>query len=389
MKYFSEILKIIDGGLKSDIKKVEDYSVLLAGKLSRDGEIIKSERISKILLKNNCITNNDLIQMSSMNDNNIKQIPYDNESKLELADVIYPKQVEDKKIFLSNEIKSQIDEFVLSYQNSDKLASYDLDIAATILLYGPPGCGKTVTALNIAKKLNLPIVIARLDTLISSFLGSTAKNIRLLFDFASKIPCVLFLDEFDALAKQRDDIHEMGELKRVVNSLLQNIDNLNNKSVLIAATNHSSLLDGAIWRRFNTRLNIELPDYELVNHYIDYLISEAGHTLDVKVLDFISKLLEGQSLADIEQIVKRSLRKAVLGDRNVGAANFVESFFSYININLNVPSDSDMTRRNKVKYLLNVKNDLSNRFLGEVLGCHHNTIKSDKEKIENEVNLNG
>ena len=129
----------------------------------------------------------------------------------------------------------------------------------SLLLYGPPGCGKTSIAYYLAHRLGLPLVTARLDALISSLLGNTAKNLRRVFDFANRQPCVLFLDEFDAIAKARDDQHELGELKRVVNSLLQNMDTYCQHGVLIAATNHQELLDDAIWRRFQTVIEVPKP----------------------------------------------------------------------------------------------------------------------------------
>lgn len=128
-------------------------------------------------------------------------------------------------------------------------------------MYGPPGTGKTRLArFIIAQEL---VYIARLDGLISSFLGSTSKNIRALFDFAAKRPCVLFLDEFDAIAKLRGDSQELEELKRVVNSFLQNLDTLGPQSIVLAATNHEELLDSAVWRRFGYRLELDYPSVEL------------------------------------------------------------------------------------------------------------------------------
>ena len=130
-------------------------------------------------------------------------------------------------------------------------------------MYGPPGTGKSRLARFIAQELGLDLYIARLDGLISSFLGSTSKNIRALFDFAAKTPCILFLDEFDAIAKLRGDTQELGELKRVVNSFIQNLDTLGTQSIVIAATNHEELLDSAIWRRFSYRLALNFPTADL------------------------------------------------------------------------------------------------------------------------------
>lgn len=118
----------------------------------------------------------------------------------------------------------------------------------SLLMYGPPGTGKNRIARFIAQELSLDLYVTRLDGLISSFLGSTLKNIRTLFDFAAKTPCILFLDEFDVIAKLRGDSQELGELKRVVNSFIQNLDNVGNQSIVVAATNHEELLDSAIWR---------------------------------------------------------------------------------------------------------------------------------------------
>ena len=138
-----------------------------------------------------------------------------------------------------------------------------LSASLSLLMYGPPGTGKSRLARHIAKELGLDLYVARLDGLISSFLGSTSKNIRALFDFAARTPCVLFLDEFDAIAKLRGDSQELGELKRVVNSFIQNLDTLGSHSIVIAATNHQELLDSAVWRRFSYRLALEFPPAEL------------------------------------------------------------------------------------------------------------------------------
>ena len=153
-----------------------------------------------------------------------------------------------------------VNEFLSIAKSYAQADVHGLTTSLSFLMYGPPGTGKSRLARYIAQELGLDLYVARLDGLISSFLGSTSKNIRALFDFAAKTPCVLFLDEFDAIAKLRGDSQELGELKRVVNSFIQNLDTLGNQSIVIAATNHQELLDSAIWRRFSYRSGAGFSD---------------------------------------------------------------------------------------------------------------------------------
>nr|WP_276533784.1 ATP-binding protein [Stenotrophomonas acidaminiphila] len=185
-----------------------------------------------------------------------------------------------------------------------------------MLIYGPPGVGKTQLARHVAAELGLPLLTARCDSLISSFLGSTAKNIRRLFDHAAERPCVLFLDEFDALAKARDDAQELGELKRVVVGLLQNIDAMPPSSVLIAATNHQQLLDPAVWRRFAFRVHIDLPNRDLraalLNAYLGKF-KPRDHS------DWVVNLSEGFSGATLREVAEDCIRGAVISGRDTVA----------------------------------------------------------------------
>lgn len=225
MKYSIEIGKIVEGALKHDQVKVMNYTKQLIMKLEQDDEMRAARKFSSLLETHNDTT------LSAMGMSRGGSVPVDSESRMTLADIVYPDE-NNASVILSKSNEEKLDSFILSYQNADRLNSLGIGMPNTLLLYGPPGCGKTRCAYLIAKKLNLPLVIARLDSLISSYLGTTAKNIRTLFDFAQKMPCVLFLDEFDAIAKARDDSNELGELKRVVNSLLQNVDAMGSDSLL-------------------------------------------------------------------------------------------------------------------------------------------------------------
>ena len=244
-----------------------------------------------------------------------------------------------------------------------------------MLLYGPPGCGKTKCAYLIAKQLNLPLVIARLDSLISSYLGTTAKNIRNLFEFAQKIPCVLFLDEFDAIAKARDDNNELGELKRVVNSLLQNVDSMSKDSLLLAATNHQQLLDSAVWRRFDYKLEIELPDKEAISKLI-YLFTGHMGTLSEKDVTELSTLFFGLSGAEIEELITKSIRNAVIHNHSFDKKNIYEEYFILQNI---LPQNCNDTRKLlqiKAKYLRKCNEKIfSLQVIADVLGSSKTTIQ--------------
>lgn len=381
MKYFSEVAKIIENGLKGDKKKVYDYSKMLLYKLMKDNDKLRYNRVEKILLKYN-LDDYDTKGEKRIGASDIKQVPFDQESKLEIADFILPDYIERKNIFLSEENVKQVENFVRAYNNSDKLTAYNVDMSYSMLLYGPPGCGKTETALKIAKDLNLPIVIARLDTLISSYLGSTSKNIRLLFEYVKNTSSILFLDEFDAIAKQRDDVHELGELKRVVNSLLQNIDILNEKNIIIAATNHEKLLDPAIWRRFSTRININLPESKIIDRYLISRFQEFEVDLKFKNFDILSIVFEGLSFADIDNIIKTVVRNSIINDEKLEISSFVNEYFNYINFTSSIESDSESDKEEKIKFLLEKRPNISDRQLGQILKCHHNTIKKYRSKIE-------
>ncbi|WP_408895297.1 AAA family ATPase [Paenibacillus taichungensis] len=305
---FAELLKIIEGGMSKDQQKVINFSKLLAQKLVESGDDKVAKKINKIIDSNNT----NIASLDSL----ISK-PFDNESKLETVDVFLPVESSDSLIF-SDSIEEEIKDFILSYYKKDLLIAKGIEVNNNFLLYGPPGTGKTTVAKYISFQLDLPLVIVRLDSLISSMLGSTAKNIRKVFDFASRKPCVLFLDEFDVIAKVRDDKHETGELKRVVNSLIQNIDDFSGNSILIAATNHHQLLDSAIWRRFDKILMLDYPDQKIRLKLLEEFLTTMKNKIssDDKKMRTLSDLLVGVSPAEIKSIINTSIKKCILNDKH-------------------------------------------------------------------------
>lgn len=250
--YLSELFRIVDGALRLDGDKVRNYSALLADKLESAGETSSAKRLRQLLDR----------QGHQLHPAGFKQqapAPVDSESRFPLVQRSeIPSDI--ARYAFTDQQKAFVDDYLSVVRSKAILEAEGVDSGTNLLLYGPPGCGKTYMACFIAHALDLPLYIVRLDGLISSFLGSTSKNIRAVLEFAARTPCVLLLDEFDAIAKLRDDEHELGELKRVVNSFIQNLDALGTDLVLVAATNHEQLLDPAIWRRFQYLLHIDKPD---------------------------------------------------------------------------------------------------------------------------------
>ncbi|QAS01622.1 ATP-binding protein [Lactiplantibacillus plantarum] len=164
------------------------------------------------------------------------------------------------RIILNADEQSRIDSFISGITHADLLMKNGVPPANSLLLYGKPGVGKTSIATNIAMKLNLPLLSVNLAELISSYLGSTGKNISRIIEQAHQQPSVLFFDEFDAIASERNSENDIAELRRIVNVLLVELDNWPADSVVIAATNHPEMLDSAIWRRFRVTLKIDLPN---------------------------------------------------------------------------------------------------------------------------------
>jgi len=307
MDYLLEVSRIIDGAVKADRPKVLAYVEQLVRKLREAGDEEAASRLARVVQQTRAS------EIAPADIASGPRLPVDGESRLALAD---EKRIDPREVFvvLDKHARTQVDEFVQFVKASDRLLASRVGIAPSMLIYGPPGVGKTEIARFIAAQLQMPLVTARSDSLISSFLGSTAKNLRMLFEHAQSRPCVLFLDELDSVAKLRDDQHELGELKRVVVSLLQNIDAMNHETVLLAATNHPHLLDPAVWRRFAYKVELTSPGpearTELFRAFLD------GFAPHDRQLEELASLANGTTGADIRHICENAIRSAVVANRD-------------------------------------------------------------------------
>jgi len=241
-------------------------------------------------------------------------LPVDRESGAPLCEVLAPDRRRALPV-LPVHAQAAYDSLVREWQHEAELAQVGLPISRTLLIYGPPGTGKTTLALAIAARLGRPAVIARLDGLISSLLGNTARNLGALFDFCNRYDCVLILDEFDAVAKIRDDANEVGEIKRVVNALLQNLDKRTEFGLTIAVTNHEKLLDSAVWRRFEHQIQLGMPTYE-GRVEIGHLLLDRLEEVD-PLAKTVASVTSGRSGADVRTLAMAFLKSTVLATQDI------------------------------------------------------------------------
>jgi ATPase family associated with various cellular activities (AAA) len=236
------------------------------------------------------------------------QVPVDRETSAPLAQLVFPSETRTSAPLFNDTVSKAVQAVLEEWSNLEPLFEVGVQAAKTCLIYGAPGTGKTRLALWMSAQLDLPILLAKIDGLVSSFLGTTARNIANLFTFANRYRCVLLLDEFDAFAKLRDDPQEVGEIKRVVNALLQNLDTRRDVGLTIGITNHPHLLDSAVWRRFEVQLEIPKPDFdvrvEIARHFMPPVNAPETH------LRMIAWFTDGATGAEIETLV-RTYKKAM------------------------------------------------------------------------------
>ncbi len=286
-------------------------------------------------------------------------IPADAEGTHPLVDVdLFPQGDE---LVVEDRVRSQLREIVAERERGDELARAGLEASRKVLLCGPPGVGKTLATRWLAQRLELPLVTLDLASVVSSYLGGSGRNIKSALAFASTGPCVLLLDEFDAVAKRRADDTDIGELKRIVNVVLVELDRWPATSLLVAATNHPQLLDEAVDRRFDRVISFPLPGDEERRRLLSDI---SGEDASPEVIDIAANLWAGHSHAVIMRFWNLCRRKAILGGQGtdeVVVKELIEQF----------PTGEF---RNRLWRLAHDRLSMSNRSIAALAGLSHPTV---------------
>lgn len=297
-----DLVKYAIAGNKPMIKKVAE--AIIAEERNKQHTIL-ADKIENELLKVHLVDENQ--NTNSFYSNTKSSI--DCRAENLLTEVSPTKKLTD--LVLPSDVKNISEQFIREQYRVDLLRSYALEPRNKILLIGPPGNGKTSLAEALAESLMLPLYLIKYDSLIGAYLGETASRLRKLMDYVSTRKCVLFFDEFETLGKERGDTHETGEIKRVVSSLLLQIDNLPSHVIVIGATNHPELLDRAVWRRFQIKMTLPTPTRVNIVAWLDKFQNKHNVRFEY-ASETIAKKMMGTNYAELEEFGLSVLRQYVL-----------------------------------------------------------------------------
>ena len=292
------ILNLVSAGAKGDQSRFQKTVEALAADERSKSHTILADR---------------LLAQLRVNDNGRYMSPVNSSTNPQVGQ-LFVEMVPERRLddlILPTSVTEVVRDLVEEQHRADLLRSHNLEPRNRVLLAGPPGNGKTSLAEAIANALNAPLIVARYEGIVGSYLGETAQRIGQVFEYARSRRCVLFFDEFDTVAKERGDRQETGEIKRVVSSLLLQVDALPSYVVVVTASNHPELLDRAVWRRFQVRLELPKPRQGQIEDWFKKFETRTGYTLLHSTRTLAMKL-KGLSFAEIEDFGLDVLRRILL-----------------------------------------------------------------------------
>lgn len=297
------LFRSISNGNSEDLQKIAQTII---EDENRKGHTKLAKELSNMLSSNSYMNPNATFEMSPTS---LNVLPKSKRYEIPLATYIPSDQLEHHMI-LPAEVEKRFQRIEKEYAARERLAQHGLIPRRKILLYGSPGCGKTMGAQRLAWNTGLPFIKVRFDAMVSSYLGETASNLRSIFDTAAQSPCLLFIDECDSLAKSRMASQEVGEIKRVVNSFLQLLDEYDAPGLLVAATNLDDQLDPAVWRRFDDVLEIPKPKAGELKELIKMTLSAVKYNKFDWYL--ILEETKGFSAAQMVRATRDAAKRAIL-----------------------------------------------------------------------------
>lgn len=302
--------------------------------------------------------------------NNSLPIPVDVDSRLNLIKI--DESILNHEMVLNENIGESLKQVILEREKIPFLVKKGLHPTKSILFTGPPGVGKTMAAKWIANKMNRPLLVLDLAAVMSSYLGKTGNNIRYVLEYAKSLECVLLLDELDSIAKRRDDSSEIGELKRLVTVLLQEIDDWPPSGLLIAATNHPDLLDPAVWRRFEMVIEFENPTIVQIKEQLNNLLMQDLGESSKIWSEILCYSFVGKSFSEIERQINLYRKSAIIED--VDLIGKLESIISIKN----------MSKEDKVDFacVLYESGVVSQRKAHEITGVARETIRKRAKMVK-------
>jgi SpoVK/Ycf46/Vps4 family AAA+-type ATPase len=330
----AELLKRLFRAIaNSDQEAIDKLTYLVIEEERQKGHTLLAdqlENITKKTKKEKTISNGKSAALETNGLQPLSELPSNRKLSLPLITAI-PREKLRHHMILPENVEKRFRRIEHEYAARDRLARYGLRYRQKILLYGLPGCGKTLGAERLAWNIGLPLFKVRFDAMVSSFLGETATNLRLVFEDAVKKPCLLFLDECDSIAKSREDYQEVGEIKRVVNTFLQILDEYNPQSgILVAATNLNKTLDNAIWRRFDDVIEVPLPGEK----ELELLLKDTLSAIDIGSINW-SKIIQQMSnfsAAQAVRVAQDAAKRAILDREGLVIQEHLEEAINEIKV---------------------------------------------------------